>query len=201
MSKTGPEIRHEAKERMKKYRAEMTAKGYISTTVFLSQEHRAELKRLGDEHRLTRAEAAEHIFQAYLQSDNKDTVQIYNTNIEQQTETSARLESLEARLKALEERDPKPAIDPELEEELSDYPPGDMPDQPADILDGIDPENLTVEDRDRLVLKLHEQFPDKTQAKHRIKVLNDAGVLFNGKPWTTKQYSDQLHIARKRAKK
>ena len=81
MSKTGPEIRHDAKERMKKYRAEMTAKGYISTTVFLSQEHRAELKRLGNEYRLTRAEAAEHIFQTYLQSDNKGTTQTYNAVI------------------------------------------------------------------------------------------------------------------------
>lgn len=142
MSKTGPEIRHDAKERMKKYRAEMTAKGYISTTVFLSQEHRAELKRLGNEYRLTRAEAAEHIFQTYLQSDNKGTTQTYNANIEALSQTSAALEALEARLKALEERDSKPAeiIDDQetptramvkqvLEEELPEYPPGDIPDQ------------------------------------------------------------------------
>ena len=104
MSKTGPEIRHEAKERMKKYRAEMVAKGYISTTVFLSKEHRAELKRLGDEYRLTRAEAAEHIFQAYLQSDNKDVTQTHNINTGQLAENLATIKALDARLKALEEK-------------------------------------------------------------------------------------------------
>lgn len=139
MVKTGAEIRHDAKERMKKYRDEMTAKGYISTTVFLSESHRAELKRLGDEHRLTRAEAAEHIFQIYLQSENKDATQTHNTNIESLSKTRATIEALEARLKALEEKDSKPAeiiedqetpslaIDPVLEEELPEYPPGDMP--------------------------------------------------------------------------
>jgi hypothetical protein len=104
MTKTGPEIRHEAKTRMKKYRAEMTDKGYISTTIFLSQEHRAELKRLGDEHRLTRAEAAEHIFKVYLESDNKTVTQTNNINTNQQAETIVIIEAFEARLKALEEK-------------------------------------------------------------------------------------------------
>ena len=107
MSKTGPEIRHDAKERMKRYRAEMIDKGYTSTTVFLSQEHRAELKRLGEEHRLTRAEAAEHIFKVYLKSENKDITETHNINTENQTETIATIEDLKARLKALEEKHSK----------------------------------------------------------------------------------------------
>lgn len=74
------------------------------------------------------------------------------------------------------------------------------PETQTDILEGIDPENISVEDRDRLVLKLYEQFPEKKQAKDRIKALNDAGIFFNGEPWTTKQYSDQLNLARKRQK-
>ena len=80
------------------------------------------------------------------------------------------------------------------------------PDQPtgesiSDILDDIDPNNITMEDRDRLVLKLDEQYPGKTKADYRIKILNDAGILFNGEPWTTKQFSDQRVRARERAKK
>ena len=104
MVKTGPEIRHDAKQRMIKYRAEMTAKGYISTTIFLSQEHRAELKRLGNEHRLTRAEAAEHIFKIYLESENKDITQTHNANTDKQTETLAIIESMQARIEALEKQ-------------------------------------------------------------------------------------------------
>ncbi|WP_020586768.1 hypothetical protein [Desulfobacter curvatus] len=128
MSKTGSEIRHDAKERMKKYRTEMTEKGYTSTTIFLSQEHRAELKRLGDEYRLTRAEAAEHIFKIYLGSDNKYATQTHNTNINQQAETRTTIEALEARLKALEERDSKRAETIE-EPTPAVEPPGAMPDR------------------------------------------------------------------------
>jgi len=104
MSKTGPELRHEAKQRMEKYRLEMISKGFFSTTIFLSQEHRAELKRLGEEHRLTRAEAAEHIFKVYLESENKDITQTHNTNMDHQTETIAIIEDMKDRLKVLEEK-------------------------------------------------------------------------------------------------
>jgi len=262
MAKTEKNIRQDSKARMKRYRAEMIEKGYTSTTVFLSQEHRAELKRLGDEYRLTRAEAAEHIFKAYLESDNKDVSQAYNINTDQVSEIHAAIAALEARVKILEERglnqpeekkgqeqDIEPPVDIfetvdndgdvlELELELVDEsedmdslvlepddsedkdvthtdntnaeqkvkPPGAMQDHPAEksisnLLDSINPENITREDRDRLVLKLYEQFPGKTQAKDRIRALNDAGILLNGEPWTTKQYSDQLNLARKRAKK
>jgi hypothetical protein len=105
--KTGAEIRHDAKERVKQYRKDMRAKGYISTTIFLSQQHRNELKRLGDEERLTRAEAAEHIFNIYLQSNNKT---ITRTNQEQRkhtTESTAVIDALEQKIKQLEERDAK----------------------------------------------------------------------------------------------
>ena len=102
MTKTEKKIRQDSKTRMKLYRAQMIEKGYVSTTVFLSQEHRAELKRFGDEYRLTRAEAAEHIFQFYLQSGSKGVTQVYNSNTDQQAETRAAIESLEVRIKALE---------------------------------------------------------------------------------------------------
>jgi len=104
MSKTGPELRHEAKQRMEKYRLEMISKGFFSTTIFLSQEHRDELKRLGEEHRLTRAEAAEHIFKVYLESENKDITQTHNTSMDNQTETIAIIEDMKDRLRVLEEK-------------------------------------------------------------------------------------------------
>ena len=232
----------------------------------LSKEHRAELKRLGDEHRLTRAEAAEHIFKAYLESEYKDVTQTDNTNTVGQTQNlislEARIKALENQIEIIEDQIPginQPAAMPETEDnegavleleieldnsegmdsqpvdipeavvidglilepddsedkdttqtdntntEQEVEPPGAILDQPtvesiSDFLDGIDPKNITVPERDRIVLKLYEQFPGKTQAKDRIKVLNDAGILFNGQPWTTKQYSDQLNLARKRQK-
>lgn len=118
--KTGTEMRHDAQARMKKYRAGMIEKGYTSTTVFLSKEHRTELKRLGEEHDFTRAQAAEHIFQVYLKSDDKSVIKTVsynnntdvsnniNTNREQQTKTLALIESIEARLKAIEDKEPEP---------------------------------------------------------------------------------------------
>lgn len=139
MAKTETDIRHDSKARMKRYRAEMIEKGYTSTTVFLSKEHRAELKRLGDEHRLTRAEAAEHIFNIYLQSDNKNITRTDNTNIGQQAKILASIVSMQARLKALEEKDLNhaekieeriPVTDPAITPSEGNLKvPGDMPDR------------------------------------------------------------------------
>ncbi|MDX9963960.1 hypothetical protein [Desulfobacter postgatei] len=206
MGKTGPEIRHDAKERMKKYRVEMTAKGYISTTIFLSQEHREELKRLGEVHRLTRAEAAEHIFQIY----NKNITQTHNTNTDQQTESSAIIESLEARLKSLEERgsnqaevieEPAPAIESQPDQGKEKFKQAEHQDiELPDYLIDVNP-NMPIEERDKIILQLKEDFPSRSKAiaQKRIDMLNAAGILLNGKPWArTKQFSDQLNFARRR---
>lgn len=227
MNKTGPEIRHDAKERMKKYRAEMTAKGYTSTTIFLSQEHRAELRRLGDEHRLTRAEAAEHIFKIYLESDNKNITHTHNTNTIQRAEILYTLASLEAKIKALEERDskqvkiiedPAPAIESKPEtpdkgqksakpiRETQIEIPGPKPDQNMELPDylvDVNPD-MPIEERHKIILRLSENFPGRAKGipQKRIDMLNAAGILLNGKSWkTTKQFADQLSIARRWAKK
>ena len=115
--KTGAEIRHDAKERVKQYRKDMRAKGYISTTIFLSQQHRDELKRLGDEERLTRAEAAEHIFNIYLQYNNKTIIRTTQEHRNHTTESASVIDSLEQKIKQLEERDAK--RDKEFSEILS----------------------------------------------------------------------------------
>ena len=173
MSKTGPELRHDAKERMKKYRAEMIDKGYTSTTIFLSQEHRDELKRLGEEHRLTRAEAAEHIFKVYLESENKNITQTYNIDTENQAKIFDIIESLQARVEVLEnqiekiedreqdietsldifETEDNDGIDLELEIELDDSENKDKQtdelgaviEQPADIPEAIVYDGLILE--------------------------------------------------------
>ena len=113
--KTGQELRHNAKERMKQYRKQMTEKGFISTTIFLSNEHRAELKRLGDEEGLSRADAAEYIFNIYLKSDDKTTTNTPDTS--QSSEMTAVIHSLEKKIQALEARDSK--RDKEFSEILS----------------------------------------------------------------------------------
>nr|WP_320193592.1 hypothetical protein [uncultured Desulfobacter sp.] len=180
------------KERMKRYRAEMIEKGYTSTTIFLSQEHRAELKRLGDEHRLTRAEAAEHIFQAYLQSDNKDVTQAYNINTDQISEIHAAIEDLGTRLKALESKQAESnnknatqIYNTNIESRVE--PPGVMPDQPTGDsipapLDAI-PERGTPEYSDWLFKMID---PLKRSGMSSIKIerkFNDDGV----KPASTKK--------------
>ena len=231
MSKTGVELRHDAKERMKKYRREMTAKGFISTTIFLSNEHRTELKRLGQEHRLTRAEAAEHIFKTYLDSDpvNKDITRTHNTNTESQAETRTTIEVLEARIHALEKKGSNQAEKTEASvlNKMHDLNlpvkkvigcgdgmhlvvigknktrPEVEPDQGLpDYLIDVDP-NMPIGERDKIVLRLREDFPKgKGITKKIIEMLNDAGILLEDKPWeTTKQFTDQLACIRRRAKK
>lgn len=101
---------------------------------------------------------------------------------------------------------PDPVETSEPAPEKKTAPVEDQPESanPADvqaIIEGIDPENLTIKDRDRLIFRLYETYPGQTQAKDRIKVLNDAGILLNGEPWTTKRFADQLTLARRRAKK
>ncbi|MBF0258669.1 MAG: hypothetical protein HQK62_07510 [Desulfamplus sp.] len=63
-----------------------------------------------------------------------------------------------------------------------------------------DLQNLSIDDRDRIVLKLHALYPKQKHAQLRIDFLHENGVLFNGNPWTKKQFSDQLSRARERMK-
>lgn len=231
--KTGAEIRHEAKDRVKRYRAQMIEKGYISTTIFLSGDHRAELKRLGDEHRLTRAEAAEHIFKAYLQSlentgdhSDKNITQTHNTNTDQMAETHAIIESLEHRIEALEkkaenqaENNHTPCTVNPLAGDLGNGQAIDLqaPVEPdplcetigetkatlPDWLKDIGTKNMPIEQRDKIVLRLKDEFPERSKAiaQKRIDILNAAGVTLRGQAWTrTKQFTDQLNQARRRQK-
>lgn len=179
MSKTGPELRHEAKERMKKYRAEMTAKGYISTTIFLSQEHRAELKSLGDEYRLTRAEAAEHIFKVYLQTDHDSTsiTQKHNTNIDILAKTRATIKALEARLKALEEKAKNKAEKIEGQEQNIE--------PPVDIFETVDNDGAVLE----LEIELDESEDMGSQTDESEIVID--GLILEPEPEPTeKQISE-----------
>jgi len=61
---TGQEIRHNAKQRLKRHREEMEKRGYKTVSVFMSQELRAELDRLSVEG-MTKHKALEHIFDVY----------------------------------------------------------------------------------------------------------------------------------------
>lgn len=177
MSKTGPEIRHDSKARMKRYRAQMIEKGYVSTTVFLSKEHRAELKRLGDEHRLTRAEAADHIFKVYLESDNKAVTQTHNINISQQAETLAIIEAFEARLKALEEKAENKAE--KIEGQGQDIEP------PVDIFETVDNDGAVLE----LEIELDESEDMGSQTDESEIVID--GLILEPEPEPTeKQISE-----------
>jgi len=70
-----------------------------------------------------------------------------------------------------------------------------------DYLIGVDP-NMPIEKRHKIILRLAEDFPDRKNAQIRIDLLNAAGILIGGKPWKkTKQFADQLSIARRWAKK
>ncbi|CCK82420.1 uncharacterized protein TOL2_C42640 [Desulfobacula toluolica Tol2] len=66
------------------------------------------------------------------------------------------------------------------------------PDKPVEtdrsILDlsKIDPQNMTIKDRDKIVFQLYDAYPEKGQAQERIDLLNGTGILLNGQPWTIK---------------
>lgn len=64
--------------------------------------------------------------------------------------------------------------------------------------------NMPIGKRDKITLRLKKDFPGSRKGipQKRIDMLNAAGILLDGKPWeTTKQFSDQLTCARRRAKK
>jgi len=61
----------------------------------------------------------------------------------------------------------------------------------------IDPDNFTIADRHRLVLKLSEVYPGKKNAQVRVDILNNAGIKYNGNPWKSKNFSDQKSKAKK----
>ena len=67
--------------------------------------------------------------------------------------------------------------------------------------------DMPIEERHKIILRLAEDFPGRGKdtrgnAQKRIDMLNAAGILLNGKPWkTTKQFADQLSIARRWSKK
>lgn len=65
---TGSELRHAAKQRLKRHREAMSLKGYKTVSVFMGEPLRAELKRLGKDHGLSRHDALEHIYRGYLAS-------------------------------------------------------------------------------------------------------------------------------------
>lgn len=72
--------------------------------------------------------------------------------------------------------------------------------QPLIDLSRYDLNNLTIANRDRITLQLHEAYPDRTHSQMRIDFLNENGILLNGNPWTKKQLTDQLCRARERQK-
>jgi len=70
-----------------------------------------------------------------------------------------------------------------------------------ELVKEIGPGEALIPDRDRLVLWLCEACPGPKYSKARVGALNNAGILFKGGTWDTKQFSDQRVSAKKRAKK
>lgn len=89
----------------------------------------------------------------------------------------------------------------ELELELIESEPTqgiELPDYLINV-----PPDLPIEERHKIILRLKEEFPGSGKGipQKRIDMLNAAGVLLGGKPWkTTKQFGDQVVIARRWAK-
>ncbi|MBF0259851.1 MAG: hypothetical protein HQK62_13650 [Desulfamplus sp.] len=63
-----------------------------------------------------------------------------------------------------------------------------------------DLQNLSIDDRDRIIFQVSELYPGRQHAQLRVDILNQNGVLFNGSTWTKKQFKDQLSRAQERIK-
>ncbi len=61
-------------------------------------------------------------------------------------------------------------------------------------------DNLSIEERDRIIFQIHDLYPGRKFAQKRIDILNEADILFNGRQWVKKDFSDQLCRARQRMK-
>ncbi len=76
-----------------------------------------------------------------------------------------------------------------------------LPDQGEDLdFSGIDKENIPMMDRDRIIFQIHDLYPGRKFAQKRVDILNEAGILFNGREWVKKDFSDQLVRGRERMK-
>ncbi|WP_300462740.1 hypothetical protein [Desulfobacula sp.] len=176
-SKTGAEYRNQTKIRVQKFRQEQERRGYKSISVFISEDFRAELDRLNHEQRFNRQDAMDHIFNIYKKSVTSNAT----------------------RTKSDKAKKPMDKGHSKDDKKNSENKPDFLDTIKEKLLSG-DPGEISIEDRDRIIFHLYEEFPEKTQAQERIDLLNGADILFNGKPWTKKQFSDQLNLARRRKK-
>ncbi|WP_186441199.1 hypothetical protein, partial [Desulfamplus magnetovallimortis] len=62
-------------------------------------------------------------------------------------------------------------------------------------------ENIDIETRDKIMFMVNDLFPGRSGSKKRIAFMNDNGILYNGRKWNTKDFSDQIVRGRERMKK
>ena len=55
-------------------------------------------------------------------------------------------------------------------------------------LSEIDKMNLSIEDWDQIIFQIHDLYPGRKSVQKRINIVNDAGVLFNGRQWLKKNF-------------
>lgn len=201
---TGQEMRHNAKQRLQKHRETMAKQGFKTVSVFMSEDLRAELKRLGTDMDLTKYDALNHIFNIYLKT--KDISQALTSKVEPiesiedtkimdkaiEPETIIKpVTSNGKELKQLNLFDPdKVEIDPE---------PDQIIDQGNELPD-CHGQTLTTEERDTIVLKVAAMFNGRGCGQSRMDALNKAGVTkADGDTWTDKnQIKDAVFNAKKR---
>lgn len=187
---TGSELRHNARERLKRFREEQKKKGYKTITVFASQELRDELVRLEKEMGLTRQEGLQHIFTQYQQNrDIKGVACDSSKGVSSNADKTPQKKSVIPKDKYPNRQNEIP-----FEDEPEEPTPDTLPD-----CQGI---KLPVQERDRYLLMVEEMYPGPGQNQKRADALNKAGVrTARGKTWSPKGVGDNLHHAKKRASK
>ncbi|SLM28245.1 hypothetical protein MTBBW1_1290026 [Desulfamplus magnetovallimortis] len=61
--------------------------------------------------------------------------------------------------------------------------------------------NIDIETRDKVMFLVHDLYPGRSGSKMRIAFMNDNGILYNGRKWKTKDFSDQIVRGRERMNK
>jgi len=214
-------VRQQARARTIKFRKEQEKRGYKNLTVYLSEQFRNELERLSTEKGLNRQDAMDHIFEIYHQNTtNYVTNNATKTNHKSvetpvKTGSEAKHQTKQAKIttQSIHSRQSRPVKEVQLEipapmpdksDKKSSVQKPVKPKQDIDLPDyliDVDP-NMPIEERHKIIRRLAEDFPGRKNAQTRIDLLNAAGILLGGKPWEkTKQFADQLSIARRWVKK
>jgi len=185
------------RERARKYIEKVREGGRMQISAIISKEAYNEICRRRDAALLQGAKATTGtVIESLLLANVNANVSIDIKPEPKEPEYSL-FDDLEPKATDTPAQKPMPEVKPQKPEEI-EYDPWGMPIE----LPTYHGKTISVEDRDKVVIKVAALITGKDSAQRRADALNKAGVSTKGgEPWTAKKVSDAIYLAKKRAQK